>query len=118
MILECSRNLNEVSNFKNLKYLTISVHESIIQVEVKKSKMQKRKMTQCVEILNITQIQISCHLQVSHDHQGTPALSNNSIADYSGIKRKCGLHIMRPHLEGKKCTNFENWLSYLKFCSS
>ena len=48
MILECSRNLNEVSNFKNLKYLTISVHASIIQVEVKKSKMQKRKMTQSV----------------------------------------------------------------------
>ena len=26
-------------------------------------------------------------------------MNNNFKADYSGIKRKCGLHIMRPHLE-------------------
>ena len=37
-------------------------------------------------------------------------------SDYSGIKSKCEIHIMRPNVEKKKRKNFENWPSNRNFC--
>ena len=43
-------------------------------------------------------------------------ISANFKAYLSGIKNKCGLHIIRLHLE-KTPHNFEYWPSYQNFCS-
>ena len=38
------------------------------------------------------------------------------LSQISVIKSKCGLNIMRPHLENNIRKKFENWQSYYKFC--
>ena len=37
-------------------------------------------------------------------------------SDYSGVKSKSEVHIIRSHLEKKNCKNFQKWTSYRCFC--
>ena len=39
-------------------------------------------------------------------------------SDYSGVKSKSEVHIIRSHLEKKNCKNFQKWMSYRCFCLS
>ena len=37
-------------------------------------------------------------------------------SDYSGVKIKSEVHIIRSHLEKKNCKSFQKWTSYSCFC--
>ena len=45
------------------------------------------------------------------------SIINNFKSNYSGIKSRCGLHIIRPHLEKRNCENSKNWLNFIDWQS-